>query len=276
MSTASSKDSLEHTADSGQPFAQNTQLSAVNSSGIAWRSGAGVAYVIVIFFVSQIIAGVLLYAYAGLQHWSDARTTSWINSSIPAQFTYVVVAEGLVLGAIYAWLRHYRAALSTIGLVRVRLRHLGYGVLAVVPYYVLYVALLAVATHFSPIDVNQQQDVGFNNVYGAGAHVLAFVSLVILPPLTEEIMVRGLLYTSLRKVMRFGGAMLVTSAIFAAAHLPEAASGGPLWVAAVDTFTLSVVLCYLREKTGSLWPGITLHALKNGIAFVALFIIGAH
>ena len=39
----------------------------------------------------------------------------------------------------------------------------------------------------------------------------------------------------------------------------------------LDTFILSLVLIYLREKTGGLWASITLHAFKNGVAFVALF-----
>ncbi|MEJ0073120.1 MAG: CPBP family glutamic-type intramembrane protease [Candidatus Saccharibacteria bacterium] len=41
---------------------------------------------------------------------------------------------------------------------------------------------------------------------------------------------------------------------------------------AIDTFTLSVVLCYIREKTGTLWSGVLIHALKNGIAFLSLYI----
>jgi membrane protease YdiL (CAAX protease family) len=68
-------------------------------------------------------------------------------------------------------------------------------------------------------------------------------------------------------------AALLTSAIFAAAHLPEGGSGGPLYIAAIDTFILSLVLIYLRIKTGNLWASITLHALKNGVAFVALFVL---
>jgi membrane protease YdiL (CAAX protease family) len=31
----------------------------------------------------------------------------------------------------------------------------------------------------------------------------------------------------------------------------------------------------LREITGNLWAGITLHAIKNGIAFFSLFILAA-
>lgn len=85
-------------------------------------------------------------------------------------------------------------------------------------------------------------------------------------------MVRGFLYSSLKKAMRLIPAALLTSALFAAAHLPEGGAAGPLYVAALDTFVLSLILIYLREKTGSLWASITLHAFKNGVAFMALFV----
>jgi membrane protease YdiL (CAAX protease family) len=61
--------------------------------------------------------------------------------------------------------------------------------------------------------------------------------------------------------------------LFAAAHL-QWGSGAPLlWVAAIDTFVLSMVLSTLREKTGSLWSAIGLHAIKNGVAFTLLFVL---
>jgi len=51
-------------------------------------------------------------------------------------------------------------------------------------------------------------------------------------------------------------------------------SGEPLlWIAALDTFILSFVLIYLKEKTGSLWPPIGLHMLKNSLAFISIFIL---
>ena len=47
-----------------------------------------------------------------------------------------------------------------------------------------------------------------------------------------------------------------------------------LWIGALDTFILSLFLVFLREATGNLWAGITLHATKNLVAFITLFIIG--
>jgi membrane protease YdiL (CAAX protease family) len=76
--------------------------------------------------------------------------------------------------------------------------------------------------------------------------------------------------------MKIVPAVILTSLIFASAHLPEGGAAGLLYIAALDTFILSLVLIYLREKTGGLWASITLHAIKNGIAFVALFVLHAH
>jgi membrane protease YdiL (CAAX protease family) len=245
-------------------------------SAVPWNPLAAVVFIVALFFAAQLIAGVFVSVYPALQHWTTAQANSWLMNSVAAQFVYVLLAEGLTLGGTYLWLRHYHTGAGVIGLVRPRLRDAGYGILAVLPYYGLYAVLLALATRYSRIDVNQQQNVGFGGAHGPLALVLTFVSLVVLPPLVEEILMRGLLFTSLRKAMNFVWAALITSAIFASAHLPEGAGGGPLWVAAIDTFVLSLVLCWLREKTGSLWPGITLHAIKNGIAFAALFVLGVH
>ena len=103
--------------------------------------------------------------------------------------------------------------------------------------------------------------------------LLTFVSLVVLPPLAEETVFRGFVYTGIRRRFPFLLSAVITSVLFAIPHLQFGEGAPLLWVAALDTFVLSLVLCYVRERTNSLWPGILIHALKNGIAFVALFLI---
>jgi hypothetical protein len=98
---------------------------------------------------------------------------------------------------------------------------------------------------------------------------MAFVSLVLLPPIVEEIVFRGFVFTGLRKKMKFTAATIITSLLFAGPHL-LASSEGLLWVAGVDTLVLSFVLCYLRERTGALWAPMAVHGLKNALAFVLL------
>ena len=249
---------------------------AAKDKPVPWNPWGGVSFVLVVFYAAQLAAGLLLWVYPLLRRWPAGQTDTWFNT-VPAQFVFILLAETLTVGAIYWFLRCRGLGLSAIGLKKPRWIDAGYALAAVVPYYVLYILTVGVASSLDKgLNVNQQQQLGFNHVQGGPALVMTFISLVILPPLAEEIMVRGFLYSSLKKAMRMRYAVILTSALFAAAHLPEGGTAGPLYIAALDTFVLSLVLIYLREKTGSLWASIGLHAIKNGIAFVALFVINAH
>lgn len=240
--------------------------------GVPWRPWLGVVFLVADYFGSQFAAGLLISLYPLLRHWPSARGLDWMNNSIGAQFVYVLIAEALAVAAIYWFLKLNGRGLSSIGLKRPRWRDPVYGLAAAPFYFLILLLAVGVISHFVPgLNINQTQQLGFNNLAGPAQMAMAFASLVILPPLAEEIMVRGFLYGSLKKGLPTLWAALLTSAIFAAAHLPEGGSAGPLYIGALDTFILSMVLVYLREKTGSLWASITLHAIKNGVAFAALF-----
>lgn len=240
---------------------------------IPWNPWLGLVFVVVVYYAAELFGGLILAIYPGLHHWSHAQSVDWLTNSTIAQFIYLLLASGSILGLLYLFLRRYGCTFNTIGLKRPRWRDATYGLMAVPVYYLIYLLTVGVVTHFVPgLNVDQQQQIGFTDVQGALALSLAFISLVVLPPLTEEIMVRGFLYSSLKKAMRIIPAAIATSLIFAAAHLPEGGAAGPLYIAALDTFVLSLVLIYLREKTGGLWASITLHAIKNGIAFMTLFV----
>jgi membrane protease YdiL (CAAX protease family) len=244
------------------------------SAGVSWNPWLGLAFIIVVFFAAQTLAEILVSIYPALKHWSGAHANSWLNNSIGAQFVYVILAESFTVGAVYLFLRRKKKNLSSIGLEKPRLIDPVYALAAAPVYFILYLTAVGIISHFVPsLNVNQQQQIGFNSVHGAGQLVMTFISLVVLPPIAEEIMVRGFIYSSLRKAMRLVPAAIITSLLFASAHLPEGGAAGPLYIAAIDTFILSLVLIYLREKTGSLWASISLHAIKNGIAFAALFLV---
>lgn len=240
---------------------------------VPWKPVVGLLFVVAIYFFSQVVGSLVAYIYPLLKHWTKEQATSWLTNSVFAQFLYVLVAELVVIACVYGFLRLYKRDWSLIGLVRLRWRDVAYGLVAVIPYYIIYLIAVSVVSKLIPsLNVQQQQQIGFTNIHGALPLVLTFISLVILPPLTEEILIRGFLYSSLKKGLPLLWAALITSLVFAVAHLPEGGAAGPLYIAAIDTFILSLVLIYLREKTGSLWSSITLHAVKNGVAFLALFI----
>lgn len=126
----------------------------------------------------------------------------------------------------------------------------------------ILVAISLVALPF--VDMNQVQDTGFSNLFHSYEYVVAFISLVILAPIAEEVLFRGYLLQKLGKRAPTWLAIILTSLLFGAVHMA--------WNVGIDTFALSIVLCLLRLVTGSLWAPILLHALKNGIAFYLLFL----
>jgi membrane protease YdiL (CAAX protease family) len=139
---------------------------------------------------------------------------------------------------------------------------IGFGV-----FYLLLIVAGIIVNSLSPTLTDQKQNLGFTNITSGTDNILAFISLVLLPPLGEETLIRGYLYSGLRQVWRFLPALLTTSLIFGAAHLELGSGSALVWGAAIDTFLLSVVLVYLREKTGALYAGMLVHMLNNLIAF---------
>jgi membrane protease YdiL (CAAX protease family) len=226
-----------------------------------------------IYLLLPVIAGSILFTvlHSGGQSFDEIQET--VTNSVSAQFFYILLAEAMTVAAVFGLLKLFRWNWKTIGLTKPKWFHPFLGLAAVVPYLVIYVVMAKLVSALVPsFDISQAQDIGFNSVHGGLPLAMTFVSLVILPPLAEEITMRGFLYTGLRKWLPRIVAALAVSLLFGAAHLSEGGAAGPLWVGALDTAILSMVLIGLRELTGNLWAGITLHMTKNLIAFLALFI----
>lgn len=191
-------------------------------------------------------------------------------SNVSGQFYFVLLSDLFILLIIWAFLRSRGADWRNVGFRRgPKWLDLGFAGAGYVVYFVLSLVAVAVAGYLTNINLEQQQEHGFDVLLSNADKIMAFISLVVLPPLVEEIVFRGFVFTGLRKKLTFVWATLITSVLFAAPHL-LASSVGLLWVAGLDTLVLSFVLCYLRERTGALWAPIAVHAFKNGLAFVIL------
>ena len=85
---------------------------------------------------------------------------------------------------------------------------------------------------------------------------------------------RGWLYGKLREKMSESMSeaasivisSLLVSVLFGTIHMQ--------WNVGLNVFALSLVMCGLREVTGTIYAGILLHMLKNGLAFYLLYVIG--
>ena len=134
--------------------------------------------------------------------------------------------------------------------------------------------LVAVFSLFPWFDAEQAQDVGFNVLNSGVDRILAFISLAVVAPIAEEIIFRGWLYGKLRRklsgqVSEIAGiiiSILLVSLLFGIVHMQ--------WNVGVNVFAASVVLCGLREFTGTIYSGIIIHMIKNGVAFYLLYVAG--
>ena len=196
-----------------------------------------------------------------------------LDDSAYVQFGYTLVVEALTLGLLVLFMRSSKVTFASIGLIKPRLFNIVAFLGGYASYFVLNGIALLAATQIFHLDTDQQQQLGFNLVRSAPELVVTFISLVIIPPLVEEIVMRGFLFSSLKQGMSVIKAALLTSVFFAVAHLQLGSGAPPLWSAAIDTFILSLVLCTLRQKTGNLWAGIGVHMFKNFLAFSMIFIV---
>jgi membrane protease YdiL (CAAX protease family) len=90
-----------------------------------------------------------------------------------------------------------------------------------------------------------------------------FIVGAVFAPLVEEIFFRGFLFQGFRERYGWQAAMLLSSAIFAAAHLDL--------VALIPTFILGNVLAYVYHRSNSVWPGIFLHFLVNAFGLFSAY-----
>lgn len=134
-------------------------------------------------------------------------------------------------------------------------------------YFIQYMffsnILSRIADQFPSYNSSQAQDFGFSSVSGWGLVGVFFV-LVIIPPITEEILFRGVLYRGLRGKWGRIASALVVSMLFGVLH--------GQWNVGLDTFVLSLLLILSLEQTKSLFAPMGIHMLKNLLAFVALFV----
>lgn len=261
-------DNYEHAAKSNKPIEEKKPRALFGLTPIVTFIA-----VIFIYFASQIIALYIAAAIGVLQGRSGAELVDWFSESLYAKSLILACIVAVVTGFVVLLLRITRTSWQKIGFTKPKLRHLGEALLGYGWYFLIFLAVTFVVSNFAPqVDLDQQQQLGFDRMAtGLALWVIGF-SLVILPAFYEELLMRGVLFTGLRSKISFIPTLLIISLLFAAAHL-EWLGDNPLnWAAAIDTFALSVILVYLREKSQSLWPAIFLHGIKNLIAFSIVFV----
>jgi len=218
-----------------------------------------------VFGIGSIIGGIVFYggmAQLGIEIDQKSALLQLLLS-----VTIYTIGMMVLLIEPYAVRRMAMQQVRTlIGLARRPiLKDIGYGLIAWGAYMALTVVGTLIIKSLTPgVDLDQAQDVGFKNITDSLDIFYAFLVIVIIAPIVEEIVFRGYLYGSLRPRMPWWLAAVIVSLLFGIVH-------GQINLA-IDTFFLSMVICYLRDRTGAIWSGIFVHSLKNALAFYILFL----
>ena len=232
-----------------------------------WKSSLiYILWVSVSFIAASLLVGFVSIALRESGLWQIDSSTVSVNATVIALgiSTYLVMLAILI--GLPRLFKRDLVSLDRLGWGRLPAwKDIGVTMLAMPVYIVLLVAAMWLASKLSWIDLDQAQDIGLDMVQPGTQLWLAFLLLVVIGPVVEELVFRGYLYGKLRAArapVLF--CIIATSALFCAAHMQLNV--------AIDTFMLSVVMCLTRELTGTIWPSIMMHMIKNGLAFYFLFI----
>lgn len=229
--------------------------------GLLYALGVSV-WVVAGFFLAQQLVVSLLGVLVNLGMPLGTSNQAVLNA-VAAAIIYTLSA--VVIIGVPWWWRRYKTTPQELGLARLpSWTDILLGPAGVVIYLPLTVALVALASHVIGFDIGQKQEVGFSQLSNHTELILAFVTLVVIAPVLEEILFRGYLFGKIRARLPFWATALIVSLLFGIVHLQ--------WNVGVDVFALSLTLCLLREVSGSIWAGVLLHMLKNSVAFYFLFI----
>jgi membrane protease YdiL (CAAX protease family) len=164
----------------------------------------------------------------------------------------------IVVALVFASSPASRLPLAALGLRRFKPSALGIA-LATFGGYVLFAA--AYASVVQPEQEDLTRELGFDE--GTAAAIAAGLLIVAAAPLSEEIFFRGFMFAGLRRRVSLWPAAAVPALVWGSLHYtgPDSIGVVPQLVA------FGLLLAWLYEYTGSLWPPILVHVINNGIAF---------
>jgi uncharacterized protein len=216
-----------------------------------WPVWLGFVTLLAVFLVSNVIYAVI-FAASGA---NPDDTPAWLDITAA-----VILEASLVLGALGA-----ARAFKPLHPWQFGLRPTNYwraAWMTAVAFVVFFGFAILWAALISQPKQTTAEDLGVNESHLA--LIAAGVMFVLIAPVAEELFFRGFFYGSLRTRLSMWPAALIVGLVFGLIHWSTGVSAVPALI------VFGVILCVLREKTGSLYPCIALHAVNNAFAYAGL------
>lgn len=246
----------EKSSDKSTQAAVRRQQIRALISYILWVTICFIGAQLVVVIIFAMLNSVGAFAYGPSQN---------IVSLTAKLLAFVVMVVALVGLPKLIW--REKTSLDVLGLGRLlQWKDIGFALIGVIVAFIGSTLILWLSQYVLPwVDTEQTQNLGVSLFNSGFELALAFVVFVVVGPFVEEVIFRGFLFGKLRKNgVPFWLTTVVVSTVFAIAHWQ--------WNVALDVFFLSIVMCYLREKTGSIWASVFIHMIKNGVAFYFTFV----
>lgn len=182
------------------------------------------------------------------------------DKNVISNFIFVLIVAIGELAVVTWYLKKYKLGLASVGWRKFNFwQALGLLGLMFIVFSIGVFALIVLVSFLLPaFDANQAQTNEFTS-QTISHPILTLLSLVIIPPIVEEIVFRGFIFPGIAKKYGLIAGALASSVLFGFAHLQANVS--------IYTFVLGLTLCFMYVRLRSIVPGIALHMLNNFLAF---------
>lgn len=223
---------------------------AYSAKGVLTALGKSLLYLL-FFLAIQFLAGII-YAVMAVVGASLFHGEADAGSVLAGTETAVLFAYLLTAAAILLWFRlRHKPLGEAVGLRRCSGWTAAFSAFAALGLFVAINLALALLPAAWMTDYSEYMDVLLSD------GLLPAVSIVLMGPLAEELMFRGVIQTRLARAMPAWIAVVLQAVLFGVTH------GTPIQMAYV--FLIGLALGFLRSRTGSILPGFAAHAAFNAM-----------
>jgi membrane protease YdiL (CAAX protease family) len=194
--------------------------------------------------------------------------------SFPVNGFYKILIIYLVMIATTAYVYRTKYLLLIHYCIGFRKSEIKYVLIAIIASFVIWVIDFLFQNYFDPNQIQADAVSWYNNNKGISL-LLSFLSVAVLVPIVEEMLVRGIMLKTVNHYMSNFWSAITVSFIFSALHNLEfdtthilATSIAFIWNTIFSTlFWASLVYIWLVYKTNSLYPSIAAHIFNNSLTF---------
>lgn len=208
------------------------------------------AVLVLLLPVADFITGYFGWAFLPEEGLEEAGLFS------PVLITTQALSLLIIIYILWRYLKKKGLSLAAIGLkpvsVKTILKHVsGYYLLL----FILFIALVFIAVQIGWEPEETEEPAGLESYLFIGGFLANFLLAVILAPIGEELVFRGVLFKALRNKWGVFWGVLLSSVIFSLVHLDL--------MQMLSTFPLGIYTAISYHRSGSIYPAIVLHATWN-------------